>query len=306
MSDLGFWQFAEKNPDVLALVDPDGREWTRGQLHAECNKISNKLHDMGLRRNDVVACMLPNSAEFLAVYLACAQSGYCMMPVDWHLTGAEVANILKDSAARAFFACANETDIAKASQKAVTESGFPDGRICIGGALEGFQPYARFLEGASTEAPAQCSTGKVTVYSVYGILPEDRNVHLCGTPLYHTTVLVYAQAALHMGHAVVIMDKWQAEEMLALIDKYQVTTSYMMPTQFDRLLQLPAKIREQYDCASTRAMIYAAPCPPHIKQQMLAWWGNTIYEVDNVSYLNDEGSLLLCDRIGKAENVRFN
>lgn len=311
MSDLGFWQFAEKNPAALALVDPDGKEWSRGELHAECNKIANQLYALGLRRNDVVATMLPNSSEFIAVYLACAQSGYYMVPINWHLAGPEVAHILTDSGAKAFFASATDSDIAHASQKAVELSHFPSGgRICIGGALEGFQPYSRFIEQASSLPPAERSPGNVMnytsgttgkpkgvkrnlpegdpdamcglyamVYFLYGIMPEDNNVHLCGSPLYHTAVLVYAQAALHMGHSVVIMHKWLPEDMLKLIEKYQVTTSHMVPTQFNRLLQLPEAVRNHYDCTSTRAMIHAAaPCPPHIKRQMLDWWGMSIYE----------------------------
>ncbi len=311
MSDLGFWQFAQKNPDALALVGPNGKEWSRGELLAECNKISNSLYELGLRRGDVVATMLPNSAEFIAVYLACAQSGYYMVPINWHLAGPEVAYILKDSGAKAFFASSDDFEIANACQKAVEEVDFPKGgRICIGGALEGFMPYSRFIEDASDAMPAERSPGNVMnytsgttgkpkgvkrelpegepdeiagmyamVYFLYGIMPEDNNVHLCGSPLYHTAVLVYTQAALHMGHAAIIMNKWLPEDMLKLIEKYQVTTSHMVPTQFSRLLQLPEEVRSKYDCSSTRAMIHAAaPCPPNIKRQMLEWWGNSIYE----------------------------
>ncbi len=311
MSDLGFWQFATKAPDKLALVDPDGREWSRGELHAECNKIANQLHALGLRRNDVVATLLPNSAEFIAIYLACAQSGYYMVPINWHLAGPEVAYILEDSGAKAFFASAATEELGKVSLKAAQEANFPaDGRICFGGDIEGFTDYSHFLDGASAEPPAERSPGNVMnytsgttgkpkgvrralpegdpdeicglysmVYFLFGIQPEDDNVHICGSPLYHTAVLTYTQAALHMGHSAVIMNKWLPEEMLRLIEKYKVTTSHMVPTQFNRLLQLPDEVREKYDCSSTRAMVHAAaPCPPHVKRAMIDWWGLSIYE----------------------------
>jgi long-chain acyl-CoA synthetase len=91
--------------------------------------------------------------------------------------------------------------------------------------------------------------------------------------------LVHSTAALHYGHAVVLMEKFDAEKMLYLIDKYKVTTSHMVPTQFHRLLQLPDEVRTKYDCSSTRAMIHAAaPCPVHTKKDMIAWWGNSIWE----------------------------
>ena len=74
---------------------------------------------------------------------------------------------------------------------------------------------------------------------MFGLQPYDDNVHICGSPLYHTAVLVFAGAAIHIGHTVVLMDKWTPEQMLHLIDKYQVTNTHMVPTQFVRLLGLP-------------------------------------------------------------------
>ena len=74
--------------------------------------------------------------------------------------------------------------------------------------------------------------------------PEDDNVHLVGSPLYHTAVLMFAGGSLHFGHTVVLMDKWTPEDMLRLIEQYRVTTSHMVPTQFHRLLALPDEVRE--------------------------------------------------------------
>ncbi|MFT5576289.1 MAG: long-chain acyl-CoA synthetase, partial [Bermanella sp.] len=111
------------------------------------------------------------------------------------------------------------------------------------------------------------------------------------SPLYHTAVLNFSGNSLHMGHSVVLVDKWEPEEMLQLIEKHKVTTSHMVPTQFTRTLKLPEEIRSKYDMSSTRRMIHAAaPCPPDIKRQMLAWWGNSIYEY----YAGTEGGGTLC------------
>ena len=117
------------------------------------------------------------------------------------------------------------------------------------------------------------------ILSFFEIQPQEKNVHIVGSPLYHTAVLVHSSAALHYGHSVVLMEKFDAQQMLYLIDKYKVTTSHMVPTQFHRLLQLPDETRKKYDCSSTRAMIHAAaPCPIHTKQAMIEWWGNSIWE----------------------------
>jgi long-chain acyl-CoA synthetase len=114
---------------------------------------------------------------------------------------------------------------------------------------------------------------------MFGLQPEDDNIHICGSPLYHTAVLMFSSTSLHMGHAVVLTEKWEPEPMLRLIEKYRVTQSHMVPTQFNRLLKLAPAIREKYDVSSLRAMIHAAaPCPIDTKWKMLDWWGDSIYE----------------------------
>ncbi len=114
---------------------------------------------------------------------------------------------------------------------------------------------------------------------MFGVPPLDGNVHITGSPLYHTAVLMWTANALHMGHTVVVMDKWSPEGMLQLIDEHEVTTSHMVPTQFHRLLALPDDVRAKYDVSSTRCMVHAAaPCPPDVKRRMIDWWGDSIME----------------------------
>jgi long-chain acyl-CoA synthetase len=114
---------------------------------------------------------------------------------------------------------------------------------------------------------------------MFGIPAGGTQVHLVGSPLYHTAVLMFAGASLHYGHTVVLMDRWTPEGSLELIQKYRVTTSHMVPTQFHRLLALPEEVRKRYDVSSLEHMVHAAaPCPIDIKHRMLDWWGPVVYE----------------------------
>ncbi len=307
MSDLGFWNLAQSDPDFIALIDPDEVAFSRGQLLAEANQMANGFRAMGLGVGDTVAMMMPNGKDFLVCYLACTSIGLYMVPINWHLAGPEVAYILQDSEARAFLA---HEAIGSAPVQAVREAGFPADACFATGALEGFRPLEAFLADHSSELPADMTAGAVMNYTsgttgrpkgvkralsgihpsdmgvahsmfmmMFGIEPHNGNVHFTGSPLYHTAVLVWAGNSLHLGHQVVMMSKWDAEGMLYLIDKYKVTTSHMVPTQFVRALKLPQAVREKYDCSSTRHMIHAAaPCPVEIKRQMIEWWGPSIYE----------------------------
>ncbi len=306
MAELGFWNFAQREPDRLALVC-EGREWTRGELLAEANRIAHGLRARGLGHGDCVAAVLPNCAEFMALYLGITQVGMYLTPINNHLTGPEIAYIVKDSGAKVFVG--SET-FAEACEVALKEADFPAESAFSVGSVPGFRPLSELTEGQPDTLPENRTAGQVMNYTsgttgkpkgvrrglpelspdivfslmtgflaMFDLQVEDDNVHICGSPLYHTAVLVFAGASLHMGHAVVLMEKWRPEEMLELIDRYQVTHSHMVPTQFHRLLSLPEEVRAKYDVSSLRAMVHAAaPCPVETKWKMLDWWGESIYE----------------------------
>ena len=307
MGELGFWNFAQANPDAVALIGPDGTQLTRGELHARCNRLVHGLRALGLQPGDCVATVLPNDTSMLELYLAAAQAGWYLTPINHHLTGPEIGYILRDSDARALVVDARFAD---ACRGAVVEAGFPAASAFSVGAAPGFRPLTDLTAGQPDSVPADRRAGMVMNYtsgttgkpkgvrrrlpemdpdsvfglyalflSLFGIEPEKDNVHLCGSPLYHTAVLMFAGGSLHFGHTVVVMDKWTPELCLEAIAKYRVTTSHMVPTQFHRLLGLPEDVRAGYDVTSLRHMIHAAaPCPPETKRRMLAWWGPTIYE----------------------------
>jgi long-chain acyl-CoA synthetase len=319
MSELGFWNFAARDPEKLALVDPTGREWSRGGLLAEANRVAHGLRALGLGKGGCVAAVVPNCAEFMALHLAVTQIGMFLTPINTHLTGPEIAYIVKDSGARVFVAAER---LAEACGEAASALDLPaECRFAVGH-VDGFRPFAELGAGQPASAPEERSAGQVMNYtsgttgkpkgvrrpladlspdlvatmmtgflSMFDLRPEEGNVHVCGSPLYHTAVLVFASSSLHMGHAVVLMDKWDPEEMLRLIQKYRVTSSHMVPTQFHRLLSLPEEVRARYDVSSLRAMVHAAaPCPIETKWKMLEWWGDSIYEY----YAATEGGGTLC------------
>ena len=172
----------------------------------------------------------------------------------------------------------------EAVEKALPELKLPATHRFSVGALPGFRPYAELSAGQSDadarephrrrgdelhlghhrppEGRAAPALGHgpdligalfTGFQQMFGVKPEDGNVHITGSPLYHTAVLMFASGAMHMGHTVVLMEKWTPEAMLQRIDSYKVTTSHMVPTQFHRLLQLPADVRGQATTARPRA-----------------------------------------------------
>jgi long-chain acyl-CoA synthetase len=304
---LGLWKIAEEEPDHLALVDPDEKHVSYGELAAMANRLSHGLRAMGLETGGGIAVALPNSVDFLALYFAAVQVGLYFTPINWHLVGPEIAYIVDDSEASVFIAHA---DFADAATNAANEVGLSPDRLFAVGDIPGFRSYSELSEGQPDSLPPDRTAGSNMQYtsgttgrpkgvrrklsgmnpddaaalsglffSLFGIKAHDGNVHICGSPLYHTAPLIFTTTSTSLGHSVVLMEKWTPEDMLRLIERYRVTTSHMVPTQFHRLLALPDDVKERYDLSSLRTMIHAAaPCPVEIKQRMLDWWGPVIVE----------------------------
>ena len=114
---------------------------------------------------------------------------------------------------------------------------------------------------------------------LFGIQEGDNNVHLCDVAeLPHRGDDVRRELAA-LGHTVVFMDKWDAEETLAAHRAVRCTHTHMVPTQFIRMLQLPDDVKAKYDVSSMKWAIHAAaPCPVDVKRKMLEWWGPVIWE----------------------------
>jgi long-chain acyl-CoA synthetase len=304
---LGLWNIAEQEPGRPAVIGPDGRTLSYGELAAQANRYGRGLRAMGLRAGDAIVLMMPNGAELLAVHFAALQTGLYIVAVNWHLVGPEVAYILSDSGAKAFV---THERFAAVAREAADEAGLAaDARFAVG-EVPGFRPLDELGSGEPPGRPDERTMGGAMLYTsgttgrpkgvrrpltgadpddvpgtaiwffgIFGIAPHDNHVHLCGSPLYHTAVLNFVTISLQLGHPAVLMDRWDPGEMLRLVEKHRVSHSHMVPTQFTRLLALPDAERTGYDLSSMRAMIHgAAPCPQSVKRRMLDWWGPVVVE----------------------------
>jgi long-chain acyl-CoA synthetase len=108
---------------------------------------------------------------------------------------------------------------------------------------------------------------------------REGTIHLSPAPLYHTTPLLAVALAIRTGGTAIIMEHFDPEQFLVLIERYRVTHSVLVPTMFSRMLKLPEEVRRRYVVSSLETAFHgAAPCPVPVKEQMIQWWGPIIHE----------------------------
>jgi long-chain acyl-CoA synthetase len=116
----------------------------------------------------------------------------------------------------------------------------------------------------------------------------DRVQLVCG-PMYHSAQWVFGVFSLVCGATVVLQQRFDAAEVLELIDRHGVTNVHLVPTQMRRLLDVEPERRQAFDGATLRAILHgAAPCPPSVKRDLISWLGPKVTEY----YGGTEGGFL--------------
>jgi long-chain acyl-CoA synthetase len=296
------------------------------------------LRQAGLQVGDAFAVVSGNRREFLEAYAAAAHGGWLIAPINWHLVAEEIAYVLEDSGSKALFVDARFTDLGLETLKHPSCPTL-NATLLLGAsdpaAAGQFEDYETALATQSTDEPAdQClggpmfytsgTTGKpkgvksglsqtgapIETLQMIGEglsnmlqMPTQGNTLLVG-PIYHSAQWAFSFLPLIAGSSMVIRHKFDAEEMLQLIDDHQVTNVHLVPTQFIRALRLDDSIKSKFKGDSLSIAWHgAAPCPPDVKRSMIDWWGPVISEyygstegsivttVDSNDWLNKPGTL---------------
>jgi len=284
-------------------------------------RLAGGLCALGLQEGDVVAVMLRNDPVYVDVVHACRTGGIYYCPINWHFTTEEVRFLLADSGAKALIVHAGLLAVAREAVPAgVPVLVVADEVAGAAGAAGGDIDYESWLAGqprydgprvaprghmaytsGTTGRPKgvvrqavpldqledQLARMRSVVRQTIGIVPGCRA--LMSAPLYHSAPGVFIQNALQMAERLVLTPRFDAEQVLALVEKHRIDVLYLVPIMYVRLLKLPAEVRARYDLSSIRFVASTgSPCSPKVKRAMLEWLGPVIHE----TYASSEAGMI--------------
>jgi len=305
---------AAANPERAAyIMAGSGETVTYKQLEDRSNQVAQMLRAYGLKRGDCIAILMENHPRYFEICWAAQRAGLYFACISSRLTAGEVDYIVGDSHAKVFFTSYEKRDVA---EKLNTLMPGVKHKLMLDGTIPGYESYEAVRETFPAERIADESSGADMLYSsgttgrpkgikvalndqpidaenalimltklLYGF--NEEMIYLSPAPLYHAAPLRYCMSVQRFGGTVIVMEKFDPEDYLRLVEKHKATHTQVVPTMFVRMLKLPDEVRAKYDVSSLQYAIHAAaPCPVPVKEKMIEWWGKVIYEY----YAGTEGN----------------
>ena len=298
---MGIAYHAKKLPENKAIISEYGNR-TFFELNANCNKFANYLLENGLQPGDAIAIVCKNRPEFLEALFGPLRIGLRITPINWHLTPEEICYIVENCEAKVVVCDAGFTDFFEAINEAN-----PDVKLLsVDGDNSLAKPFLKTISDFDDSDIAAPTAGRSMLYTSgttgrpKGVFRKENpppskteqltldtaafdpvsDFSICPGPAYHAAPLgLNINISLMAGVGVYLMDKWDAEKMLSLIDEHKCTHTHMVATMFHRILRLPEDTKAKYDLSSMRWILHgAAPCPVEVKQGMMDWMGPILYE----------------------------
>ncbi|MCF7553442.1 AMP-binding protein [Pseudonocardia sp. WMMC193] len=262
-------------PEQLAVVDGD-RRWTYAELDAWVNRLARGLLERGYAVGDALALASANSAEFLAVYYACAKAGVVCVPINLGWRASEVAYVLGHSRARGLVV---ERGLVEATAPAVAEAGVAD--VVVAESLADLEsadaspvevdipdraPLSYLYTSGTTSFP------KGVVGTHLGIHLESMSAALDNgwsaadrfvamMPMFHTAQLnAFCTPAITVGATIHVHRGFEPERFLDTIERERITQVFGLPMMYRAALEHPSF--GDRDLGSLRRATYAMAAMP--------------------------------------------
>ena len=285
---------AKTQPDHPAFIMAStGETVTYAELDRRSNRLAHLLRAHGLQRLDHYAMFMENNNRYLECCAAGVRAGLYYTCVNSYLTAEELGYILTNSESKVLITSRARKEVAAQALKlcpnvrlalicdgtaadapftdlATATAAYPDTPIAdemLGTAMLYSSGTTGRPKGILRPLPDEPGDFQLPIFQFLNKLWKYRAgmTYLSPAPLYHSAPQAAVSLAIHNGATVVIMEHFDPEHYLALVEKYKVTHSQLVPTMFSRMLKLPPEVQQKYDLSSLQVAIHAAaPCPVQV------------------------------------------
>lgn len=283
-------------PDETAVIFRELR-FSYLDLDRRTNRLARGLTALGLQKGDRVAVYSWNRHEILELEVACYKTGLVKVPINARLSAREAVHVVNDSGASVVLA-----DSHHAETLAPVMEQMPSVRVVLetGAAGSGTRDYEAFLEqqpevfhpadvseddiavlhytsGTSGKLKAAVQTfGNRTAFirktfMIPGGQTGPGDIFALIGPITHATGM-NIMPLLFTGGCALILEKFDVEQFLQLVEREKVTHTFMVPTMINMVLNHPRL--PEYDTSSLKRIVYgAAPMSPTRVSQAIERFG---------------------------------
>jgi len=287
-------------PDREAYIYGDQRV-TFEKYNRRVNRLIHALHNMGIKKGDVLGVLSWNCIEYIDVFGAAAKGGFIIAPFNARLSDKEVGYLIDDSEANTLFVGTELADmVGKLKPNIPKIKHF----ISLEDSLPGMDYYANLVENCPTSEPdvdvhdedrfficyTSGTTGQprgalythqrlredVVCHSIeVPIGSEDKGISLM--PLFHIGGIEINQYLFYHAATNVITKFFDPRALLEAIQKEKITNIALVPTHLTAMLDLPDF--NKYDVSSMKRIYYAgSPMPTELLKRGMKVFGSVFFQ----------------------------
>ena len=299
LGTLEHW--AAQTPDRPALIK-QGKTLTYAEWNDAANRMVTALQHLGFQSGDRLGMRLHIDLPWFIIQRAMQKLGITLVAVNWKLTPAEALYIIQDSGARGL-AC-DDADVSAWADMSEIETLITVGQdrsapgLRLEDLLQDYAPtpmqtqarqnsilYTSGTTGKPKGVPPvdiaavdpKVAANYVKAMAAVPPLPADHPVILLTLPLHHGAGPQAAMAASIRGGTIVLLDPYDPEKVLQLIEKHRIQVWTSVPTMLLRIQALPEETVAQYDLSSVTAFnTGAAPVPKSLKAWVVKTFGDDV------------------------------
>jgi acyl-CoA synthetase (AMP-forming)/AMP-acid ligase II len=286
---------AVAHPHKPALHDRSGALTWR-ELDRRANRLAGALQALGISGEDTVATLLRNGREQVETLLACQRLGVPVAPLNTWAKAPELAYAIERAEPALLIFDPRHFDQAKRAvgRAKLLAAGEPyeDALAAHSAgppfplALDRTEPRIVIHTSGTTGKPkaaarSAASAGARSLVGLLGVVPyRSDDVILCPAPLFHSFGLLAVSMATLLGATLVLPERFDPKETLAVIEGHAVTAVSLVPVMIQRILSLPKRVREKHDLSTLRIVLASGSAmAPETRASTMHLFGEVLYDL---------------------------